>query len=67
MKQIKKIFIAFCVVFTLVALFSSFVKKDGTSLRSARYDAYGVDEIVQNGQKYIVVTTSRGGVAICKE
>lgn len=28
---------------------------------------YQIDEVVVNGQKYVVATTSNGGIAICKQ
>lgn len=69
MKTIKKILLAFCVAFTVVTLFSSFSRdrKAGDYFSNIKSASYGIDEVVQHGQRYIVVTTDKGGISICKE
>lgn len=63
----KKIIIWVCVIFTIVVLFTSFslYKNTGRSFKGECY--YQIDEVVVGSQKYIVVTTNTGGIAICKE
>jgi len=63
----KKIIIWSCIIFTVIVLFTSFspYKNEGSSFTGQCY--YHVDEVVVNGQKYIVGTTSLGGITICKE
>lgn len=65
----KKIFIAFCCAFTCTVLLTSFksTRNSGDYYVNAGTSSFGVDELVVSGQKYIIVTTSKGGIAICKE
>jgi hypothetical protein len=64
----KKILIAFCCVFTVIALLCSFSvsRQSGKHFMNAATSNYSVDKIDCDGKKYIVVTSSEG-VAICKE
>ena len=63
----KKIFIWFCITFTVIVLFTSFspYKNPGRSFNGECH--YQIDEVVVGSQKYIVATTNTGGIAICKE
>ena len=63
----KKIIIWFCITFTVIVLFTSFspYKNTGSSFKGECH--YQIDEVVVGSQKYIVVTTNTGGIAICKE
>ena len=65
----KKILITFCCVFTAIVLLTSFApsRNDGSYYVNYQSSSFGTDELVVNGQKYIVVTTPKGGIAICKE
>lgn len=66
----KKILIAFCCAFTCIVLLTSFTslkRNSGEYYVNIQSSSFGVDEIVIDGQKYIVATTSNGGIAICKE
>lgn len=65
----KKILIAFCCAFTCIVLLTSFTstRNSGDYYVNMQSSSFGTDEIVVNGQKYIVVTTPKGGIAICKE
>ncbi len=65
----KKFLIWFCVIFTVIVLFTSFVpyRNYGKYFVNGQTSSYGVDEIEVGNSKYLVVTTSEGGVAICKE
>jgi hypothetical protein len=66
----KKILIAFCCAFTCTVLLTSFTslkRNAGQYYVNVQSSSFGVDEIVIDGQKYIVVTTPNGGIAICKE
>ena len=64
----KKILIAFCVAFTVIVLLTSFspVFHRGNDC-SGGMRMFSADEIEVNNQRYIVVTTANGGIAICKE
>ena len=63
----KTIIIWFCITFTVIVLFTSFspYKNTGSSFKGECH--YQIDEVVVGSQKYIVVTTNTGGIAICKE
>ena len=67
MKYIKSIVIIACIAFTSIVLFTSFSPYHNSGNSFAGRCTYQVDEIVVNGQGYIVATTSTGGIAICKE
>lgn len=66
-KLCKKVALLFCVLFTVVTLFCSFTRGNGEHFHNLRTASYTLEEVTQNGQKYIVATTSNGGIAICKE
>ena len=63
----KNFIIWFCVIFTIIVLFTSFspYKNAGSLFKGEYY--YQIDEIVVGSQKYIVATTNTGEIAICKE
>lgn len=65
----KKFLIIFCCVFTVIVLLTSFApsRNNGSYYVNMQASSFGTDELVVNGQKYIVVTTPKGGIAICKE
>ena len=65
----KKFLIIFCCAFTAIVLLASFApsRNDGSYYVNMQSSSFGTDELVVNGQKYIVVTTPKGGIAICKE
>ena len=65
----KKFLIIFCCVFTVIVLLTSFAqsRNNGSYYVNMQASSFGTDELVVNGQKYIVVTTPKGGIAICRE
>jgi len=67
MKYIKSIVIIACIVFTTIVLLTSFSPYYNSGNSFSGRCTYQVDEIVVNGQGYIVATTASGGIAICKE
>lgn len=63
----KKILIAFCIAFTIIVLLTSFTPIFNSGSSHVGRCTYVVDEVVVNGQKYVVATTTNGGIAICKQ
>lgn len=66
----KKLFITFCVAFTMIVLFTSFAPfhfTGNTFYNSNNSSKIITDKIEVSGNKYIVVTSNTGAIAICKK